>query len=227
MSSTRVMATCATVGQAVGTAASIAVRNSLSPRGVYEQKTDELKQTLMDDDCWLPWNLRSVPVIAKSAEIHSSDGDPETLRNGIDRPGDDSDNSVTLAVGGWVEYTFEKPERLREARLVFDSDLNRGIRRNRDPNVMSDTDPAAVTVKEMKCYFPLDQERLAVPESMVKSFRIETEDSGSGRQVIFHETGNYQRLVRVPLDVATVRIRVVFEETWGAENIRLFAFDIR
>ncbi|NLK08651.1 MAG: FAD-dependent oxidoreductase [Firmicutes bacterium] len=38
LSSTRVMATCALLGQAVGTAASIAVKNSLTPRGVYKEK---------------------------------------------------------------------------------------------------------------------------------------------------------------------------------------------
>jgi hypothetical protein len=37
MSSTRVMATCAIMGQAVGTAAAIATRDGLTPRGVYEQ----------------------------------------------------------------------------------------------------------------------------------------------------------------------------------------------
>ena len=38
MSSTRVMATCATIGQAAGTAAAIAVAGQTSPRGVYEQR---------------------------------------------------------------------------------------------------------------------------------------------------------------------------------------------
>jgi hypothetical protein len=38
LSSTRVMATCAIMGQAVGTAAAIAVRDDLSPRGVYEER---------------------------------------------------------------------------------------------------------------------------------------------------------------------------------------------
>lgn len=45
LSSTRVMATCSVIGQAVGTAASIAVKNNLSPRGVYREKLGELKQT--------------------------------------------------------------------------------------------------------------------------------------------------------------------------------------
>jgi hypothetical protein len=60
LSATRVMATCATLGQAVGTAAAIAVRDDLSPRGVYENRIKELQQMLMDDDCYLPWHKREI-----------------------------------------------------------------------------------------------------------------------------------------------------------------------
>ncbi len=60
LSSTRVMATCALLGQAVGTAASIAVKYSLTPRGVYGEKIEELKQMLMDDDSYLPFNKRKI-----------------------------------------------------------------------------------------------------------------------------------------------------------------------
>ena len=41
MSSTRVMATCGAIGQAVGTAASIALRDEISPRGVYETRIED------------------------------------------------------------------------------------------------------------------------------------------------------------------------------------------
>ncbi len=43
MSATRVMATCAVVGQAAGTAAAIAVREGTSPRGIYEDYIGELQ----------------------------------------------------------------------------------------------------------------------------------------------------------------------------------------
>ncbi|MCJ7550626.1 MAG: FAD-dependent oxidoreductase, partial [Anaerolineae bacterium] len=55
MSATRVMATCAVLGQAAGTAAAIAAREATTPRGVYEAHLAELQQMLMDDDCFLPW----------------------------------------------------------------------------------------------------------------------------------------------------------------------------
>lgn len=48
LSSTRVMATCALLGQAAGTAAAIATKHRCDPRDV---DVNELQSTLMDDDC--------------------------------------------------------------------------------------------------------------------------------------------------------------------------------
>ena len=209
MSSTRVMATCATMGQAVGTAAAIAGRNGLSPRGVYGDRTAELKQTLMDDDCYLPWNRREIPELARKARIVASENDPEPLRNGLDRPIGDDDNGWTGSLGSWVEYEFDGPERVREVRLVFDSDLNRSPRQN------------------LPCSFPLDAELRGVPAAMVKAFRIEARNEDGQPQTIAREECNYQRLVRVPVDVQTRAARFVPEGTWGAELAHVFAFDLR
>lgn len=48
--STRVMATCATQGQAVGTAAALAARERLSPRAVGRDRLAELQRTLLRED---------------------------------------------------------------------------------------------------------------------------------------------------------------------------------
>jgi hypothetical protein len=47
---TRVMATCAVMGEAAGTAAALCVKHGLTPRGIYESKLDELQQTLLRND---------------------------------------------------------------------------------------------------------------------------------------------------------------------------------
>jgi hypothetical protein len=60
MSSSRVMATCAVLGQAMGTAAAIAIKENATPRGVYENHLDALQQALMDDDCYLPFTSRDI-----------------------------------------------------------------------------------------------------------------------------------------------------------------------
>ena len=69
MSSTRVMATCSLLGQAAGTGAYLAVKYGTSPRGVYQHHLRELQETLMDDDCWLPFRTRPVSRLTKKAKI--------------------------------------------------------------------------------------------------------------------------------------------------------------
>ena len=205
MSATRVMATCATLGQAAGTAASIAIRDSLSPRQVYERRLSELKQTLMDDDCYLPWNARQVPEISRTARITASSCDPKVLVNGIDRPAGGNDNGISLPVGGTIEFTIERPSPLNRMRLTFDSDLNNKYL--------------------MPSSYPLDREARSVPGFMAKAFRIEVKQ-GTTWKTVAVEKNNYHRLVRVPLAVNASTVRFVLEETWGDEKAHVFACDV-
>lgn len=208
LSSTRVMATCSVIGQAVGTAAAIAVRDGLTPRQVYEKRLAELQQTLMEDDAWLPWHKRQVPEVSLRAKLSASHGDPEPLRNGYDRPSDEEENDWKGPLGSWIEYAFDRPTALREMRIIFDSDLNRG-RRN------------------MAASYPLNAEPRPTPKTIVKSFRVEALDSAGVWQTVATESNNYQRLVRVPLAVETTAIRLIPESTWGSDAARLFALDVR
>jgi hypothetical protein len=47
---TRVMATCAVIGEAAGTGAALAVQHGVTPRAVYQQHLAELQQTLLRQD---------------------------------------------------------------------------------------------------------------------------------------------------------------------------------
>jgi hypothetical protein len=212
ISSTRVMATCAILGQAVGTAASIAVQNGLTPRGVYETQLEVLQQALMDDDCYLPWHARQTPALTQQATLTASEGDPEPLRNGIDRPVGNADdvganNGWTGALGSWVQYAWEEPRHVGALRFTFDSDLDR-------------------PEHNMPCRYPLPVEPLGVPETVVRAFRIEAQDQSGKWTTVAHVENNYQRLVRLALDVETHAIRFIPESTWGAPQAHLFAWDV-
>ncbi|PCJ56100.1 MAG: FAD-dependent oxidoreductase [Planctomycetota bacterium] len=52
--STRVMGTTAVGGQAVGTAASLAIKYNQSPREIGENHIQELQQVLIKEDCYIP-----------------------------------------------------------------------------------------------------------------------------------------------------------------------------
>jgi hypothetical protein len=217
-SSSRVMATGSTMGQAVGIAASIAVSHGLTPRGIHENHVPELQQTLMDDDCYLPGNVRGVPALTRNARLSASENDPAPLRNGHDRPDGETDNGFTIAPGGWMEYTFDRPEKISRARIVFDSDLNRGITEH--------LKHFHYDLLDMRCYYPLIQKQRAVPQSLVKAFRIDTCGGDGVWRTVFSESNNHQRLVVVPLDVEATAVRLVPEETWGTGNAHVFSWDL-
>ena len=216
LSSTRVMATCATVGQAVGVAAAIAVTNGLTPRGVYKSHIQELQNTLMDDDCYLPWHVRPIAELSKNAILHASEGDPEPLRNGIDRPLDGQENVWSCQPDGWAEYDFGRTVSLKRARLIFDSDLNR----------KGQGDCDYYEERNLLSNYPLNQPDRPVPATLVKSFRLDVKDANGVWKTVWETTTNHQRLVVVPLDCDGCAVRIIPTETWGAPSCRLFAFEV-
>jgi len=54
LGTTRVVLTCAIMGQAVGTAASLCLTRGVTPRELAQKHIEELQQTLIKDDCFIP-----------------------------------------------------------------------------------------------------------------------------------------------------------------------------
>ena len=216
MSSTRVMATCALCGQAVGTAASIAVREGLSPRGVYEHKLAELRQTLMDDDCWLPYSIRKIPELTRNARLDCAGINAENLRNGIDRPTGAETNGALLKKGEAATYRFDGPRKVKRVRIVFDSDLNRTTlppeERRRHRNMMHNR--------------PLNWPDGYVPETVVRAFRVEGILAGGEVCVLADVQDNHQRLRRFDVDGEYAAVRLIPLETWGAAECSIFGFEV-
>ena len=217
MSSTRVMATCASIGQAVGTAAAIAVRDHLSPRGVYQERLQEFKQTLMEDDCYLPFNVREVPALTKRARLLCEAPDAENLRNGLDRPIGGRDNGAVLPKNSAAAYAFETPAPISHIRIIFDSDLNRTTLPERE----------AKRERNMLHNRPLNWPESYVPKTMVKAFRLEGIREDGTIDVLVNETNNYQRLRAFDVSGTYAAVRLIPEETWGNEGCHIFSFDVR
>ena len=207
LSSSRVMKTCALLGQAVGTAAAIAARHGLTPRGVYEERLAELQQALMEDDCWLPGKARAV---SPQAALRASAGDPEPLRNGVDRITNGVDNGWLGVPGSsWVEYRFSEPERVRGLRFVFDSDLSR--------------DPAD---HRMRSNYSLNDAPVAVSPVITRAYRVDVQGADGQWRTLLSELDNHQRLVRYEVDVVARALQFVPEATWGAPAAHVFAWDV-
>lgn len=205
ISSTRVMATCGLLGQAVGTAAAVAVKNSLSPRGVYQQKLAELQTQLQADDCWLPGKKREISGLCRQAKLEASCADAENIRNGFDRTIGESANCCIVKNGDYLEYRFEQEQDISELRVIFDSDLNRN-----HLNMLSN--------------YPLDMPKYSPPETLIKSFTLTIEDENGKISEIFSTDNNYQRLFRLDKCVRAKAIRLMIQGT-RQETAKLFAFD--
>lgn len=71
--STRVMATCAVMGEAAGTAAALCVQYGLTPRELYRTKLEELQQTLLRNDASIIGLANNDPRdLARTAEVTAS-----------------------------------------------------------------------------------------------------------------------------------------------------------
>ncbi len=201
MSSTRVMGTASSMGQAAGTAAALAVANSVTPREVGA-RIRELQQTLLRADCYLPWVPQAYSDMTKSASLAATQGDPEPVRDGVNRPVGDTIHAWVHRPGDWIAYRFGRAITINEATLVLDSALTKNIQMS---------------------YHQKDDQLMCVPPEMTKAFRIEVLDHGDWKTLARVED-NYQRLVRVPIARKVKGVRYVPESTWGADEMRLYAF---
>jgi hypothetical protein len=206
MSATRVMATCSLCGQAAGTAAALAVKYACSPRAVGEHHLYELQGNLMDDDCFLPGFTRPIPEIALQAELSAANGDAGAVRSGIDRVYAGSDNGWWGQPGEALTYTFDSPRQLSRARLVFDSN-------------QSDT-------KRMPCWYPKGGNVVQMPPMLARDFALEALDGAGHWQRIHLATDNHQRLVKIPLALASQAIRLVPLASWGGGPAHVMAFEV-
>ena len=196
LSSSRVMATCSILGQALGTAVAQAIGEGCH---VADVDIDTLQQTLMEDDCFIPFHTRRVPEIVKSAQCTA-----DVVRNGVDR-GDE--NCWIGAEGDFVEYTFPTDTRISQVRLVFDSDLNRDYH-------------------NMPCNIPLEQKKFKLPSTLITRYRVEALAS-DGTAYSFEVDNNHQRFMRHFVDWNVKTIRFVPLATNGCEQFRLFDFEIK
>ena len=201
LSSSRVMATCATMGEALGAIVfHAALHGTLTPREACQKYIADIQQTLLDQDCWLLGRKRAVSSICKEAELTAGEGNPEPLRNGIDRAFEGQSNLWKCREGFYAEYTFKEETPLKRIRLVFDSNLDRP-----HLNMVSNY------WKNASTYQP--------PETLVKGFHLEAD----GRE-IFRTDHNYQRLVFIPVQVNARKLRLVIDSLRIPES-GVFAFE--
>lgn len=214
-SSTRVMGTCAVEGQAMGTAAALCLKHNLLPRGLYEDKAKLklLQQTLLRDDQTIKGVKNEDPLdLARQAALSASGEDTNcqagNVINGWTRtiPGADNQWAAPLGPeGAWLELAWDKPQKIGQVQLTFDSGFIREL-------TLSSSDNANKGII-----------RAPQPETVRKySLQYQSEEGKDWIELAAVD-GNHQRLRRHRFAPVTAkRLRIVVKETNGDKMARIF-----
>ena len=133
MAATRVMITCAIVGEAAGTAAGLSIQHKTSPRGVYQTHLEELQQQLLKDGAYLvdlpnqdPRDLARSAAVSASSERRRPDGEimsAANVRDGFARIHGGKTSAwapdPAPALPQWIELAWPKAQTFNVVHLSF------------------------------------------------------------------------------------------------------------
>lgn len=216
MASSRVMGTCAIGGQAIGTAAALAVKCGVPIREVDIRR---LQQELLKDDCYIPGvanedekDLARTALITASSEAEGFAA--ANVVNGVSRTiGGKSNAWHSRPLRGqaaaddsceWLRLSLKAPAIVSQVQITFDSNF-------------------AVEKKITLSSRRQNQQKIGVPAELVKDYDVEL--IHDGRVVAKSEQReNYQRLNRVNFQEGifcdAMRIRIL--STNGIPEARIF-----
>lgn len=210
MATSRVMATCAIGGQAIGTAAALLHKGDCAD--IRDVDIQLLQQTLLKDDCYLPELTNTDEKdLARTAVITASGELPEypavDVISGVSRRINGRNHQWrTEGIsedGEWLKLELEKLSVVNLVQLVFDSDFD--VEKK-----------ITLSSRRQKSQVP------GVPDKLVRDYDVIL--IKNGLEVARKEVrGNYQRLNRIGFDSVecdTVKVRLM--ETNGYPGINLF-----
>ena len=214
LSSTRVMATCATMGQAIGTAAAYCVKNKISPVALSTDKanlTNYQQILLRQDQSILGVVNTDENDLARKAKVTAStetpEGKAENIIDGVNRDVKDGNSHQWQAdvkeKEAWIELKWKKPITANTLELTFDTGLKRFLRLSAEASVFKRQVRGAQpeTVSDYKLEFKLNNK--VVSEQFIK--------------------GNYLRKVTHKINpVKANAVRITVQKTNGDDLARIF-----
>lgn len=204
--STRIMATCAVIGQGVGTAAAVAARHGVTAE-VVDRYIGEVQQVLLRDGAYLLDVRNQDPLdLAVSAKVTASssagpDFAPGNLIDGYNHPDTNSSHSwrsdPAKGLPAWVELRWPEPVDLARIQLVLDTDFESRLTLTQSEDYRAKVTPVPRPVT-------------------IKNLDIQIEQEGLW-ETVREIRGNYQRLVRVNVPhIRTSALLIKVLDTWGA-----------
>lgn len=214
--STRVMGTCAVVGQAAGTAAALAVHKSCSPRHLLSG-IHELQQKLLADDVYLPGVVNQhVADLTKRAVVTASSErvgfECGNVLDGISRTVHENSHcwmSAPLSEGSqWLDICFDREVEAEEVSIKFDSNLSRQLMLSMFTN-------------------GLHGQEQGIPKELVKDYSLSFFLRGALVKAI-DIAGNHLRFRRHRMDAVLCfdQLRILVKATNGDACARIFEVDI-
>ena len=211
LSSTRVMATCALLGQAVGVATFVANKYELQAQEL-STKIGEIQQILRDDDCFLLQTPRKLSSVIASSKHNLTKEQFSNLTSGIERKIGGKDYALEFEKNQEAIFEFEEVY-CEKVRLIFDNDIARDSYTDYD-----------LKQYPMKRIHYLNEQKYPMPESLVKEYKVFVKVGDCWQET--ETTENHQRLQFVPVEEKISGIKFVGLSTYGYAKIRLYSIDV-
>ncbi|MDI4644435.1 FAD-dependent oxidoreductase [Cohnella hashimotonis] len=225
-SSTRVMGTCAAMGQGAGTAAALIVQSGITLNDALSDMAfiQNVQRQLLRQDVYLPGIAPAKDNLASSAVIRASSEQPEgqaaNVTDGYTRsmhgpggarpeltvPGTHRWMSQPGDPAPWIELEWPAPVSISEIVFVFDTGMHRRLTLTHSDEVLN------------------TMEWGPQPET-IKDFRVTVgyADPESQDQLLFSVQNNYLRqIVRKVNEENVKKLRVDIDGTNGLDHARLF-----
>ncbi|AWB65378.1 FAD-binding dehydrogenase [Saccharobesus litoralis] len=209
LSSSRVMGTCAVMGQAVGTAAALCVEKDASPREVAQTHIKQLQEQLLRDDAYIPQryadDTANLAATADSITASSTaSGDVKLLVDGMSR---DERGEVhhwqSNGLDASVTFEWDKPITLSSIEIKCDSNVKKNIMMLKNTR-----ETEAYTTK--------------IPVELLKALNVELKVGGKWLELASIDD-NQRRLIKVNFATQAIDgFRINATETYGCEHVKLF-----
>ncbi len=216
LSATRVMATCALIGQAVGNAAALCNKYACKPNDVYEAHLKELQAEILYDGCWLPGLTRTVDSCMQNAKTDLSDEERRILFNGEERPDEnDSVNYISRGNGESISFTFERPAN-GVVRLILDPDYSRE----------SVSDNLELRRYSMRSNMPLAFKPLKMPANLAKKLKVTAFMADGTQKVLYESAENDRHLLFLPTGGTIKGVIAEFFGAWQSDVTNIYSFEL-
>ncbi|MFI3332590.1 MAG: FAD-dependent oxidoreductase [Rikenellaceae bacterium] len=209
LSAVRLIAMCANMGQAAGTAAMMCVKYGETPRGVYNHHISELQETILRDDIYIPNRPAADPAdLAREATLSASStssGDVKLLIDGYSRDEVSTDHHwISNGSDATITLEWKSPIELSQIEIKCDSNLHAEIQ---------------IHPKRSK----REAQVPGMPKQLVKSAKAEVLVGGVWREMASVENNLHRRIIlKGNESVKCSSARVTFDETWGEKDVKIF-----